>query len=583
MFIFAACGHNHKATTEWQSDATYHWHACEDENCNEKQDLADHDFVWVEKTPAGVHTDKVETGTCSICQYQKDRTIEGSGIHTWEWKTSDTKHWQETTCEHETPLKQNEQDHTWEWKANGAKHWEQTTCAQHEAKTRNEENHIWEYTSEGELTHRRTTNCGAEKHATRIEPNIPHRYTDENDVDCNDCGYVRSLTGKGSFGTLSAKTYNAGAQGVASSDYTVDPSIKDLCEIQYKVKGANDSTYTTTAPTNAGTYEVRIYCRGNATYLKGEVAKTEFVINKYEVKLARNVTFKVAYNKTAMEDANVQYIHLGTVNVTEGLVQSVDVPIKVLKTNSNKNPGRIEINYSSLLADDNNFKIKQYTSGITKVTLVHYNDSVVATLTSDAAESNVEWDATTGQVGITVTSVNNGTIRVGDYMICEGYSRPLEVVALRLPSNALTDMLVHGDSNCKVYFDYSSFADLDTAKPILANKTFTEVETLNFVEGKNYTNTVSRQLNKGECFYLVFTTEASPNLKTYKLNFNTNGTGYVTTSESVNFKREDGSGVSGGYQLNVITPDGVLYFVTVTKVADSEAGKESVDFYITKS
>ena len=391
------------------------------------------------------------------------------------------------------------------------------------------------------------------------------------------------MTGKGSFGTLSAKTYNAGAQGVASSDYTVDPSIKDLCEIQYKVKGANDSTYTTTAPTNAGTYEVRIYCRGNATYLKGEVAKTEFVINKYEVKLARNVTFKVAYNKTAMEDANVQYIHLGTVNVTEGLVQSVDVPIKVLKTNSNKNPGRIEINYSSLLADDNNFKIKQYTSGITKVTLVHYNDSVVATLTSDAAESNVEWDATTGQVGITVTRVNNGTIRVGDYMICEGYSRPLEVVALRLPSNALTDMLVHGDSNCKVYFDYSSFADLDTAKPILANKTFTEVETLNFVEGKNYTNTVSRQLNKGECFYLVFTTEASPNLKTYKLNFNTNGTGYVTTSESVNFKREDGSGVSGGYQLNVITPDGVLYFVTVTKVADSEAGKESVDFYITKS
>ena len=144
-------------------------------------------------------------------------------------------------------------------------------------------------------------------------------------------------------------------------------------------------------------------------------------------------------------------------------------------------------------------------------------------------------------------------------------------------------MLVHGDSNYKVYFDNSSFADLATAKPILANKTFTEVETLNFVEGQNYTNTVSRQLNKGECFYLVFTTEASANLKTYTLNFDTKGTGYVTTSESVVFKREDGSGVSGGYKLNVTTPDGVLYFVTVTKVADSEAGKESVDFYITKS
>lgn len=143
-------------------------------------------------------------------------------------------------------------------------------------------------------------------------------------------------------------------------------------------------------------------------------------------------------------------------------------------------------------------------------------------------------------------------------------------------------MLVNGDEKCEIYFDYSSFADLDTAKPILANKTFTEVETLNFVEGKNYTNTVSRQLNKGEKFYLAFTTDANPNLKTYRLNFNTNGTGYVTTSGSVVFYKEDGSGVSGGYELNVITPDGELYFVTVTKVADSEAGKESVDFYISK-
>ena len=561
MFLFSACGkHEHSFSSDWTKTESQHWHACTGKNCEEKSDLADHDFVWVEKTPAGVHTDKVETGTCSICQYQKDRTIEGSGsnIHTWEWKANEHKHWQETTCEHETPLKQNE------------------------------ENHTWVYTSEGELTHRRTTNCGAEKHPSRTEINIAHRYDNVDDTTCNDCGYVRSLTGKGSFNAISAKTYNAGEQGVALGDYGFDDeAIKDLCEIQYKVKGADDSTYITTAPTNAGTYEVRIFCRGNSNYLRGEVAKTEYVINKYEVKLARNVTFKVAYNKTAMEDANVQYIHLGTVNVTEDLGQSVDVPIKVLKTNSNKNPGRIEINYSSLLADDNNFKIKQYTSGITKVTLVHYNDSVVATLTSGAAESNVEWEetttTTTGRVGITVTRVNNGTIRVGDYMMCEGYSKPLKVVALRSPSNAFTDMLVHGDSNYKVYFDNSSFADLATAKPILANKTFTEVETLNFVEGQNYTNTVSRQLNKGECFYLAFTTEASANLKTYTLNFDTNGTGYVTTSESVVFKREDGSGVSGGYELNVTTPDGVLYFVTVTKTADSQAGKESVDFYITKS
>lgn len=609
ILLFAACGkHEHSFSSDWSTTDSQHWHACTDENCDEKSDLGDHDFVWTEKTPAGVHTDKVETGTCSICQYQKDRTIEGSGLHTWVWKANGTKHWEETTCEHETPLKQNEQDHTWEWKSDATKHWEQTTCTQHDTIKRNEEahtwewkadnakhwqattceqgtplkqneqNHTWVYTSEGELTHRRTTNCGAEKHATRIEPNIPHRYTDENDVDCNDCGYVRSLTGKGSFNALTAKTYNAGAQGVASSDYTVNEAIKDLCEIQYKVKGANDNTYTTTAPTNAGTYEVRIYCRGNATYLRGEVAKAEFVINKYEVEIVSGLKFYVAYDKAAMEDANVQYIDLGTVRVTEGLVEPVDVLIKAKKKDAFKNPGRYQVYDDEMLIEDDNFALKKLTD-LRKVNLVHYDDSVAATLTSKD-ETNVKWDATKNQVGITVVRVNNGTIRVGDYMMCEGYTKPLKVVALKLEHNVPTDMLINADRNCEIYFDNSSFADLATAKPILANKTFTEVETLNFVEGENYTNTVSRQLNKGECFYLAFTTEASTNLKTYKVNFDTNGTGYNADSSSVIFFGEDGYTSTAGIELN--TKNEGLRFVKVTKVADSEAGKESVNFNITK-
>lgn len=554
MFFLSACKkHEHTFSSDWSTSETQHWHECTGKKCTEKSDLADHDFVWTEKTPAGVHTDKVETGICSTCKLQKERTVKGSGdnIHSWEWKDDE------------------------------ANHWEQTTCTQHDAIKRNEATHTWVYTKVDELTHKRHTNCGEEKHAQRIESGLAHTYTDENDTNCNDCGYVRSLAGKGSFNAISAKTYNAGAQGVASSDYNVDEAIKGLCEIQYKVKGADDSTYTTTAPTNAGTYEVRIYCNGNSTYLKGEVAKTEFVIDKYKVEIARNLSFKVAYNKAAMEDANVQYIHLGTVNVSEGLVEPVDVPIKAPKRDDNKNPGRNSVRVDYLLTEDDNFAIKELPLSDTnrKVNLVHYNDNVVATLTSGAAES-VKWDTTKEQVSITVTRVNNGTIRVGDYMMCEGYTKPLEVVALKLQYNVPTDMLVHGDENCEIYFDYSSFADLDTAKPILANKTFTEVETLNFVEGKNYTNTVSRQLNKGDSFYLVFTTEASANIKTYKLNFDTNGTGYET-SGSVLFLREDGTTAVVGNELNAKSEG--IYFVKVTKTADSDAGKESVDFYISKS
>lgn len=579
MFMMTACGkHKHSFSDDWSKSETQHWHACTGKNCEEKSDLADHDFDWVEKTPAGVHTDKVETGTCPICKYQKDRTVEGTGEHSWEWKSDGTKHWEQTTCEHETPLTRNEQNHTWEWKCDNVYDWEQTTCTQHDAMKINKTVHIWKYTSEGELTHRRTTNCGTEKHPSRTEIKIAHRYDNVNDTTCNDCGYVRSIAGKGSFNALSEKTYNAGAQGVAlGDDYTVDEAIKGLCEIQYKVKDANDSTYTTTAPTNAGTYEVRIYCKGNATYLRGEVAKAEFVINKYEVEIVSGLKFYVAYDKAAMEDANVQYIDLGTVRVTEGLVKPADVPIKAKKKDAFKNPGRYQVYDDEMLIEDDNFALKKLTD-LRKVNLIYYNDSVAATLTSKD-ETNVKWDATNKQVGITVVRVNNGTIRVGDYMMCEGYTKPLKVVALKLEHNVPTDMLVNADKNCEIYFDNSSFADLATAKPILANKTFTEVETLNFVEGKNYTNTVSRQLNKGECFYLAFTTEASANSKTYKVNFDTNGTGYET-SGSVYFFGTDGYTDTAGIELNVKHEE--LYFVKVTKTADSEAGKESVNFNITK-
>ncbi len=553
MFLFSACGkHEHSFSSDWSKSETQHWHACTDENCNEKQDLADHDFVWVEKTPAGVHTDKVETGTCQTCQYQKDRTIEGSGanIHSWVWKTDDDKHWQ------------------------------QTACTQHEVMTRSEENHTWAYTSEGEFTHKGETDCG--EHAKITKTNIAHRYGDVNDTTCNDCGYVRDLTGKGSFNALSAKTYNAGAQGVALGDYTVDEAIKDLCEIQYKVKGANDSTYTTTAPTNAGTYEVRIYCRGNATYLRGEVAKAEFVINKYEVEIVSGLTFNVAYDKAAMEDANVQYIDLGTVHVTKDLVKPADVPIKAKKKDAFKNPGRYQVYDDEMLIEDDNFALKKLTD-LRKVNLVYYNDGVVATLTSDKDESKIKWDATKKQVGITVVRVNNGTIRVGDYMMCEGYTKPLKVVALKLQYNVPTDMLINADKNCEIYFDNSSFADLATAKPILANKTFTEVDyaVLAFNEGSNETNHLDVTLQQNESIYLEFTATVD-SAKTFKLNFDADG-GYRAGESFEFYNAETGKKMTNNMNEVSVSAAGTYKIVIkITKVAaEYNYLKKTVQFYVT--
>ena len=76
MFMLTACGHNHKALAEWQSDATYHWHVCEDEKCQEQLDKAEH--TW----DAGVITkeatfleDGEKTYTCSVCKRTKTEAV----------------------------------------------------------------------------------------------------------------------------------------------------------------------------------------------------------------------------------------------------------------------------------------------------------------------------------------------------------------------------------------------------------------------------------------------------------------------------------------------------------------------------
>lgn len=591
ILLFAACGkHEHSFSSDWSTTDSQHWHACTDENCDEKSDLGDHDFVWVVKTEAGVHTDRVETGTCSICQYQKDRTIEGSGIHTWEWKANDTKHWEETTCEHETPLKRNEQDHTWEWKANNAKHWEQTTCAQHEAKTRNEENHIWEYTSEGELTHRRTTNCGAEKHATRIEPNIPHRYTDENDVDCNDCGYVRSLTGKGSFNTLAAKTYNAGAQGVASSDYTVNEAIKDLCEIQYKVKGASDSAYTTTAPTNAGTYEVRIYCRGNATYLRGEVAKADYVIKQIEVNVG--VLFKIEKQTTSNN-----YITLETYEVSNlSLPSDVTLTLRAYGEKY-KNQGRYKLlkenDFEGLQFDNTNFKPipTKNAKPQLSVSIIVYTNEAPVVIGTNQTEGNVNWIsyATPPYPTITMYQITSGTLRVGDYLICEGVNIPLKVKSIKLNKGSASgstsefcgDIALAGET-VDISFETPGFTEND-AKTKLINTTFTKVdyEALTFNEGSNTTNSVDVTLQQNESMYLEFTATVD-SAKKFKLNFDADG-GYRAGESFEFYNAETGEKMTNNFNEVSVSAAGTYKIVIkITKVAaEYNYLKKTVPFSVT--
>lgn len=118
MLLLTACGHDHTYSNEWSTSETAHWHACTDKDCKEIKDLAEHEFVWTIKTEAGVHKDIVETGTCSTCGYQEERTVVGTMTHSYAdtYSKDATGHWHESTCEHETPLKGDFAEHNYgEW------------------------------------------------------------------------------------------------------------------------------------------------------------------------------------------------------------------------------------------------------------------------------------------------------------------------------------------------------------------------------------------------------------------------------------------------------------------------------------
>lgn len=642
MFLFSACGrHKHSFSNEWSQSETQHWHACTGKNCDEKSDLGDHDFVWAEKTPAGVHVDKVEEGTCFTCNFKMDRTVPNTATHSYEtasWEKDETGHWHKSTCDATDPAHQglkndfaehaygawtvktpaefhkNRVDHrlcsvcgfedtkevpesmthTWEWKANNAKHWQETTCEHETPLKQNEQDHTWVYASEGELTHRRTTNCGAEKHATRIEPNIPHRYTDVNDVDCNDCGYVRSLTGKGSFNALSAKTYNASAQPVASSAYTIDEAIKALCEIQYKVKGSNDNTYTTTAPTNAGTYEVRIFCNGNDTYLKGEVAKTDYVIKQIEVKVG------ISFIKEKQTTSN-NYITLETYEVTNpSLPSNVTLTLRAYGEQY-KNQGRYSIaktngEFEGLEFDNKNFKPIPNKSTLSISIVVYTNEAPVVTGTNQT-ESNVKWIGyvTPPYPTITMYQITTGTLRVGDYLICEGVNIPLKVKDIKLnkgsvsgsSSSSCLNIALAGET-VDISFETPGFTEND-AKTKLLNKTFTKVDyevlkVQTSLSGKNYTNNSSEKLlNVGECRYLEFTVTIIQST-TFTIYPSDYAGGYAGENAYAVFDKTTGKPIAtAGVNTFTLSEAGTYTLVLkLTKTAEASASVSSkpISFYV---
>ena len=230
LSVLTACNKNkHEFSSKWKFDETNHWHECTTKKHTDTTEKIPHVFTWTEKTPAGVHTDKVEKGVCE-CGYETERTISGTATHAYgeEWKKDATGHWHESICDAMAPT--------------------------HDVMKGDFAAHTFD---EGEVTKPADYGVVGEKKFT-----------------CTKCGYektetIDTLVAKDNeivlvAGKTLGKEYDGEVVSITKDDFVIDGNRAPT--IMFKAKGADDNTYTATAPKKAGEYTVKVSVAATAEW-----------------------------------------------------------------------------------------------------------------------------------------------------------------------------------------------------------------------------------------------------------------------------------------------------------------------------
>ena len=277
LSIFSACNKKHKYSSEWKFDDKTHWHECTTKKHTDTTEKIPHVFTWTEKTPAGVHTDKVEKGVCE-CGYETERTISGTATHTYgtEWTKDESGHWHESTCG--------------------------TTAPTHDAIKGNFAAHTFD---EGKVTKPADYGVVGEKKFT-----------------CTVCGYektepIDALGAKDNEivlvdGKTLGKEYDGEVVSITKDDFVIEGNRAPT--IMFKVKGADDNTYTATAPKKAGEYTVKVSVAATAEW-KSVTQTFDFAITPMVI----SVAWEPTYNNTNVfsgEPAELLYGDEAMITVT---------------------------------------------------------------------------------------------------------------------------------------------------------------------------------------------------------------------------------------------------------------------------
>ena len=229
LSVLTACNKNkHEFSSKWKFDETNHWHECTTKKHTDTTEKLPHEFTWTEKTPAGVHTDKVEKGVCE-CGYETERTISGTATHTYgeEWKKDESGHWHESTCDATAPTHD-------VMKSNFAAH-----------------------TFDEEIVKEADYGVVGEKKFTCTV--CEYSYTEEIDALGAKDNEIKLAEGK-TFG----KEYDGEVLAITKDDFVIEDNR--VPTIMFKAKGADDNTYAATAPKKAGEYIVKVSVEGTAEW-----------------------------------------------------------------------------------------------------------------------------------------------------------------------------------------------------------------------------------------------------------------------------------------------------------------------------
>lgn len=385
LSVLTACNKNkHEFSSKWKFDETNHWHECMTKKHSDVADKADHTFnEGVVTTPATETTEGVLTLTCTVCGFQKTKPIDKlEHVHTFDmtkWSYDNDKHWHPATCAH-TDLKKDEAEHAWnegvitkpaDYGVAGEKIFTCTTCS-----------------------------------ATRKEtiPATPPKYN--------------TLTFDG--GLELSKTYDG--TPVVLNPENVHFNGNGALTIEYKLEDEDDSTYTTTAPTDAGEYIVRARVAGTAEWYGISNTKSFTIMHRIltlsESVYSRKIDQTLESGKFGLECKNVQEETNNTLTWV-----TVEVPAQYRTVGiHNMRVGELIVdnpNYMFAIADESNevrltvWDAPEFYAGVQETFYI------------------------TGRGTVLKVQIANGTVNVGDQLHINELGKVFTVTAIEKSGQAV--------------------------------------------------------------------------------------------------------------------------------------------------